>query len=251
MKISVCVEALYGQRLLEGIEDTARAGLDAIEFWGWTDKDIEAVEGRARACGLPVAAMCTRNFDLTNPTRRTAYLEGLHASIPVARRLGCPTLITQVGMDTGEPRALQHASVVSGLRAAAPTLEAEGITLVIEPLNLRVNHPGYYLYSSDEAFDMVKEVNSPRVKVLFDIYHQQITEGDVTARLLANIDWIGHFHAAGNPGRHELASGELNYRYILRMIAQTGYSGYVGLEYLPAGAPLEGLMDTAAMVREI
>lgn len=78
-----------------------------------------------------------------------------------------------------------------GLRAAAPMLEAEGITLVIEPLNLRVNHPGYYLYSSDEAFDIVKEVASPCIKVLFDIYHQQITEGDVTQRLLANISWIG------------------------------------------------------------
>lgn len=250
MKISVCVEALYGQRLLEGIDDTARAGLHAIEFWGWADKDIGAIEHRAKACGLPVAAMCTREFDLTNPSRRTTYLEGLHASIPVARQLGCTTLITQVGMDTGESRELQHASIVSGLRAAAPMLEAEGITLVIEPLNLRVNHPGYYLYSSDEAFDIVKEVASPCIKVLFDIYHQQITEGDVTQRLLANISWIGHFHAAGNPGRHELSMGELNYRYILRMIAQTGYSGYIGLEYMPAGVPLQGLMDTAAMVRE-
>ncbi len=250
MKLSVCVEALYGQRLLEGIDDTARAGLDAIEFWGWTDKDLEAIAHRAKACGLPVAAMCTRDFDLTDPSSRQIYLEGVKASIPVARKLGCPTLITQVGMDTGAPRERQHGSIVAGLRAAAPLLEAEGITLVIEPLNLRVNHPGYYLYGSDEAFDIVKEVASPRIKVLFDIYHQQVTEGDVTQRLLANIEWIGHFHAAGNPGRHELTLGELNYQYILRTIARTGYSGYVGLEYMPAGVPLQGLMDAANLARE-
>ncbi len=218
MKLSVCVEAIYGQHMLEGIDDTARAGLPAIEFWGWTDKDIAAIEARTQAQGLTVAAMCTRDFDLTDPDKRKIYLEGIAASAPVAHRLGCPTLISQVGMDTGAPRERQHQSIVEGLREAAPVLEAEGLTLVIEPLNLRVNHPGYYLYSSDEAFEIVEEVASPRIKVLFDIYHQQITEGDVTKRLMSHINWIGHFHAAGNPGRHELTLGELNYPYILKTI---------------------------------
>jgi len=251
MKLSVCIDAVYGGEPLRGIEETALAGLTAFEFWGWTDKDVEAMDALARKLGLKVAAMCTRNFVLNDPEHRDEFLEGLKASIPVAKKLGCPTLITQVGQDTGAPREAQHRSIVEGLRASAPILEEAGLTLVIEPLNLRVNHAGYYLAGSDEAFDMVRGVNSPHVKVLFDIYHQQVTEGDVVRRLLANLPLIGHFHAAGNPGRNELTRGELNYRYIFDAIRKAGYTGYVGLEYIPLGNALAGLREAAALVKEV
>ena len=250
MKLSVCIDALYAGEPLKGIEATAQAGLTAFEFWGWTDKDVEAMDRAAREKKLAVAAMCTRNFVLNDPAQRETFLEGLAASIPVAIRLGCSTLITQVGQDNGRPREEQHASIVEGLKASAPLLEAAGITLVIEPLNLRVNHPGYYLAGSDEAFDMVLEVNSPNVKVLFDIYHQQVTEGDVVRRLLANLPLIGHFHAAGNPGRNELTRGEMNYKYIFEAIREAGYTGYVGLEYWPVGDALESLREAAALAGE-
>ena len=96
-----------------------------------------------------------------------------------------------------------------------------------------MDHPGYYLSSSEEAFSIVKEVDSENIKVLFDIYHQQITEGDIIRSICKNIDLIGHFHAAGNPGRHELDSGELNYPNIFRQIQESGYTGFMGLEYFP------------------
>ena len=251
MKLSVCIDALYGGEPLRGIEETAQAGLSAFEFWGWTDKDVDAMAHLARELSLNVAAMCTRNFILNDPKYREEFLDGLRASIPVAKKLGCPTLITQVGQDTGECREKQHDSIVEGLKASAPMMEEAGITLVIEPLNLRVNHPGYYLAGSDEAFDIVREVASPNVKVLFDIYHQQVTEGDVVRRLLANLPLIGHFHAAGNPGRNELTRGEMNYRYIFDSIREAGYTGYVGLEYIPLGNALEGLREAAALAGEV
>ena len=249
MKISVCIEAIMSGDILSAIDLTAKAGLDAIEFWTWPGKDIEAIGRRARQHNLAVAAMCTRNFILNDPEQRSDYLEGLEASVPIAANLGCPTLITQVGQDTGAPRAVQHQSIVEGLLAAAPILEKAGLTLVIEPLNLRVNHPGYYLSHSQEAFDIVRKVNHPRVKVLFDIYHQQVTEGDVTRRALAELELIGHFHAAGTPGRHELDCGELHYPYILQAIDQAGYEGYVGLEYFPQKQPNIGLEAVHAMVQ--
>ena len=99
--------------------------------------------------------------------------------------------------------------------------------------------------SSAEAFEIIEEVGSDRVKVLFDIYHQQITEGDLIRNIRENISRIGHFHAAGCPGRHELDTGELNYPNIFHAIREAGYTGYVGLEYFPEKPVLEGLRKLA------
>ncbi|MFT4690385.1 MAG: hydroxypyruvate isomerase, partial [Limisphaerales bacterium] len=151
-----------------------------------------------------------------------------------ARRLGTKTLISQVGDHrVGVSRDEQRQSLVDGLRAAAPDLEAAGVTLVIEPLNELVDHAGYYLIRSDEAFDIVDQVGSPNVKVVFDIYHQQISEGHLIRNIVSNIDKIGHFHAAGNPGRNELQRGEINYAEVFAAIRATEFDGYVGLEYWP------------------
>ena len=120
--------------------------------------------------------------------------------------------------------------------------------LVIEPLNTYVDHAGYYLWSSDEAFQIVGEVNSPNIKVLFDIYHQQIMEGNIIPRIRKNINSIGHFHAAGSPGRHELDSGEINYPNIFEAIGEAGYTGYIGLEYFPLKDAVEGLKKLSGKV---
>jgi len=187
--------------------------------------------------------MCTSEFVLTDPARRDTYLDGLRRSIPVANRLGCRTLITQVGPELPNiPRAVQHASIVDGLKACVPLLESAGITLVFEPLNLLVNHPGYYLSRSDEAFEIAREVSSPFVKVLYDIYHQQITEGNLIATITANAPLIGHIHAASVPGRHELTHpSEINYPAVFAALKNAGYTGAVGLEYIPVGDPSESL----------
>ena len=125
-------------------------------------------------------------------------------------------------------------------------LEAAGVTLVIEPLNELVNHAGYYLVRSDEAFEIIDEVGSDHVKVVFDIYHQQISEGHLIHNITTNIDKIAHFHAAGNPGRHELSHGEINYPKIFDAIRQTNYAGYIGLEYWPLLDPVVGLKEAVA-----
>jgi hydroxypyruvate isomerase len=183
---------------------------------------------------------------LVDPATRAAYLTGLQESLVAARQLNCRTLISQVGdAREGVSREEQHACLVEGLRQAAPLLEAADVTLVIEPLNELVDHAGYYLIRSDEAFAIVDQVGSPRVKVVFDIYHQQISEGHLIHNLTANIDKIAHFHAAGNPGRHELSVGEIDYPSVFAAIQATGYDGYVALEYWPTRDPAEGLREVA------
>jgi hydroxypyruvate isomerase len=164
--------------------------------------------------------------------------------------MGTKLLISQVGSDTGAARAVQHKSVAAGLRAAAPLLEENNITLMIEPLNGSVDHIGTFLESSDEGFELVDEAGSKNIKLLFDIYHQQINEGNIIRRITANISRIGHLHAAGCPGRHELFTGELDYRNIFRTADEAGYLGLTGLEYFPQGDASAGLKQIIGLMKQ-
>ncbi|GHT69093.1 hydroxypyruvate isomerase [Spirochaetia bacterium] len=242
MRFSVCIDAVFkGLDQDAALEGVKAAGFLAYEFWGWWDRDIEGLRKKADALGLSCAAFCTRFISLTDPGLRPAYLEGLRESIAVAKKLGNKILISQVGSDTGAVRTFQHKSAIAGLRAAAPLLEESGVTLLIEPLNGRIDHIGTFLESSDEGFELVEEAGSKNIKLLFDIYHQQITEGDIIRRVTANISRIGHLHTAGTPGRHELFTGELDYRNIFKAIDKAGYSGFTGLEYFPQEDAVTGL----------
>lgn len=132
-------------------------------------------------------------------------------------------------------------------------LEEAGITLLVEPLNLKVEHAGYFLACSDEAFDIIAAVGSSKVMVLFDIYHQQITEGDLIRSIQSNAEAIGHFHAAGHPGRHEIATGEIRYEAVFGAIRGSSCDGDVGPEYFPQDTPekgLESIMATYLIVSE-
>lgn len=242
MNISICMDAVFrGHDFTDSLRQLATAGVTAFEFWGWWDKDVARIKGVKEELGLTAVSLCTHFISLVDPSQRAAYLHGLEQSIHVAQQLGATTLISQVGNDTGTPRAQQQQSLIEGLKTAVPLLEKANLQLAFEPLNVLVDHPGYYLTRSNEAFAVAAAVNSPHIKVLFDIYHQQITEGNVIRNIVDNIDLIGHFHAAGNPGRHELDNGELNYHEIFRAIDATGYQGYVGLEYYPVEEPLRGI----------
>ena len=253
LRPSVCIDAVLGEQSLnDAVEKVHQAGIRAFEFWCWWEKDLDEVQRVRDAFEMQLSAFCTRFISLVDPKCRDDYLAGLEASIKVAQKLDCQTLISQVG-DTrpGVPRPAQHQSLVDGLREAAPMLEEAGITLVIEPLNELVDHAGYYLVRSDEAFEVIDEVGSPNIRVVYDIYHQQISEGQLIANLTSHIDKIAHFHAAGNPGRHELTIGELHYPSIFESIERTGFQGFVGLEYWPLHDPLSGLKEVSHWFSDI
>ena len=129
------------------------------------------------------------------------------------------------------------------MRKAAEIVEKENMNLVIEPLNLLVNHPGYHLSTSEDSFDVIDKIGSDNVKILFDIYHQQITEGNLIQNITENINKIGHFHAAGNPGRNEITKGEIAYRHVFEAIDKLGYDRYIGLEYMTENDPVPGLIE--------
>jgi len=249
---SVCIDAVFeGKSFDEACAAVKESGIPAIEFWGWWDKNLDELQAAQKANHLEISACCTKFISLVDPATREEYLSGLRDSIEAAKRLGTSTLISQVGdFRDGVSRDDQEESLIAGLKGAAPMLEESGVTLVIEPLNELVNHPGYFLIRSDVAFDIIEEVDSPNVKVVFDIYHQQISEGNLIQNIVTNIDKIAHFHAAGNPGRNELQIGEINYPHVFSAIQQTDYEGYVGLEYWPlAENPVDALSEVAELLK--
>ena len=248
MKLSACICTVFREvEFVQRIAKVKEAGLPAFEFWGWNGTDLDAVAAAKKAAGLDLAAICVDSTDpamkqawpkgiLVNPELRPLFVAATRESIQVAKRLGCPTLIATVGNEQPGLSAWQmHDSIVAGLRAVAGDLEKAAVTIVLEPLNTLVDHKGYYLWSSREGFDICRAVASPNVKLLFDIYHQQIMEGNVIQNITQNIGLIGHFHSADVPGRHEFGTGEVNYANVLKAIDKAGYGGYVGLEYNPTG----------------
>ncbi|CAM4095321.1 TIM barrel protein [Paenibacillus alkaliterrae] len=251
MQFSVSIDAVYsGRDFVKSMQEIKRAGFNAFEFWSWWDKNLQAIQAAKEALQLTVAGIVTKYISLTDPSKRQEYIEGVKQTIAVAQMLGCNHIISQVGQEIpGVPREEQHRSIVEGLKACVPFLKQAGIMLVIEPLNTLVDHPGYYLYNSKEAFQIVDEVGSPYVKVLYDIYHMQIMEGNIISTITQNIDKIGHFHVAGVPGRHEPYTGELYYLNILKAIEATGFRGYVGLEYFPVEDAALGLMKFVNWVK--
>lgn len=250
LKFSVCIDAVLENIPLPSAAATvSKLGYNAFEFWMWWEKSLEEIQTVRAEHELSVAACCTKFVSLVDPSVRDSYLEGLSESIAVARQINCPALISQVGDFRPEvARAQQHACLVDGLKEAAKLLSGTGITLAIEPLNEQVDHAGYYLVRSDEAFQIIDEVASDDVKVTFDIYHQQISEGHLISNITKHIDKIAHFHAAGNPGRHELDCGEINYPAIFDAIRETDFDGYVGLEYWPKLGAEQGLSNVAQWI---
>ncbi|HPP11824.1 MAG TPA: TIM barrel protein [bacterium] len=250
VKLSVCVETFWkGQSLPEKVRRVKELGFPAFEFWGWRNKNLEELVQVQQETGLTVSAMCTEpNFVLTAEGNEKVLLEGVVASAAVARKLQCSRLIVTTGsVVAGETREQTRRRVVRKLRLMVQAATEHGMELLLEPLNPVVNHPGYWLTKVAQAVDLLEEVNAPGLKILFDIYHQQVTEGNLLAKIERYLPLIGHFHAAGVPGRCELVGGELNYRAIFSAIDRLGYSGYVGLEFTPVGKDEDALRQALSL----
>ena len=223
----------------------AEIGYAAIELWG-RGEDFEEVVATARRHNLAVASMVGHASlpDGLNKRSNHARIEAeLRTSIDIAAHHGIPGVICFSG--NRQPHMSEIEAIdatVDGLRLIAPYAEQKGVNLNIELLNSKVDHPGYQCDHTAWGVAVCEKVNSPRVKLLYDIYHMQIMEGDVIRTIRENIKWIGHFHTAGNPGRNDLDdTQEMNYAGICKAIAQTGYDLYVGHEFRPLGDTLAAL----------
>ncbi|GAB4444808.1 MAG: TIM barrel protein [Chloroflexi bacterium OHK40] len=245
LRFSVCVEMLFKEKPFEQrLEYVADLGFPAFEFWSRQGKDMNITLALKAALRLEVSAFVGSSASMVDPAQRQQFLADITRSASLAVDLACANLIVTSGPAMpGVPRDEQHWHLADVLKEAAATAADADVTLVLEPLN-QFDHPGTYLSSSDEGFAIVREVASPHVKLCFDIYHQQISEGNLTRRIVENLDLIGHIHVADVPGRHEPGTGEINYEHLFGVLREHGYRGYVGLEYLP-------LVDAAASLRAV
>jgi hydroxypyruvate isomerase len=198
---------------------------------------ITAVEGHASI-----------ELGLNRADQHDRIEQELRARLALAEKWRIPNLVCFSGSraDQSEADALAHTA--AGLARVAPTAEAAGVTLVLELLNSKVDHPGYQADHTAWGLEVCRRVASPRVKLLYDLYHMQIMEGDLIRTLRAAHAQIGHYHTAGNPGRNDLDdTQEINYPAVLRAIAATGYAGYLAHEFVPKGDPVLALQATFAL----
>lgn len=245
MKASVCIEMIYTEYpFIDRIKIAADQGFDAVEFWNWDNKDMPSIKKAVESAGIELATFqSNRGGTLINPSLREEFINGIKESLMMAKEMNTRKMFILTD-ELGDDRSVKfqfphlsdeekYESVLKGLQEISLYAEDAGITLVLEPLNTLVDHAGYFLKDSSVGFELVRKIDSPNIKLLFDIYHQQITEGNIIKNLLSNLDVIGHVHIADVPGRHEPGTGELNYENILSELKKAGYQEFVGLEFDP------------------
>ena len=213
-----------------------KCGIDTAEFWKWTNKDIDKVKNMLDENGMKLSIFnidCTDeklSYDLSrgilNAGRADEFVSALNESIPVYKKLGASAMIVLIG----ENAPYCEENVLKCLNTAKPICEKENVTLIIEPLN-DIDRKNYSMPYAKPVFELLKKVNSPNIKMLYDIYHQNMMGDFDIDEVKENIDLIGHFHVADSPGRHEPGTGNVDYVNILKEIGKTDYNGYIGLEY--------------------
>ena len=232
-KISCCIDMMFSYcDFYERFAKVKNCGIDAIEFWKWTNKDIDQIV----KSGMSVSVFNLDSneeqlsYDLSrgilNDGRADDFLRALSESIPIYKKLCAKAMIVLIG----ENKEYCEKNVLRCLTAAKPIVEKENVTLVIEPLN-NIDRVGYSMPYATPVFEALKKTNSPNIKMLYDIYHQNMMGDFDISEVKKNIDLIGHFHVADAPGRHEPGTGKIDYISVLKEISKTPYDGYIGLEY--------------------
>ena len=253
MKYSACIEMLFDEvPFIQRINKAKENNFDAIEFWDWEEKDIDKIRDECIKNDIDVAAFIgNTKGQMVNPEDNEDLVTGIGQSIKIAKELQCNNLLLTTNI-LGEDRSVmptpagltesdKKKNIEEVLSELAPIAEESGITMVLEPLNVLVDHPGYFLDNSKIGFDILKKVNNPNIKLLYDIYHMQIMEGNIINTIEKNINLIGHIHIADVPGRREPGTGEINYSNIYNKLVELDYKNFAGFEYQPSNSTEDSL----------
>ncbi|MDB5386422.1 MAG: hyi 2 [Planctomycetaceae bacterium] len=238
-KFAVNIEMWYRKLpFLERIKMAAKYGFPAVEFWPWQGKDIDAIAALSKELGIAIAQFTAWGFEpgMNDPKNHAAVVKAVEEGCAVAKKLNCKMMCVVGGNDQpGMTQAQMHANIIKGLKLAAPVAEANDVTLILEPMNIRVDHKGHCLYGSAPSIAICQAVGSTHVKINWDLYHMHITEGDLCGHLREGIaaKQIGYLQLADHPGRNEPGTGELHYNRVLKEAHDLGYRGFVGLECSP------------------
>jgi hydroxypyruvate isomerase len=265
-RLSIRVEPLFpGLSLAQQLEKVAAAGYPGYEFGDWRASDPKQIVPLQRRLGLECVCLVGNKgvnpvgMGLVDPRERDGFLAEIAASAEAAERFETKAMVVLSGFRVpGMSREAMHASMVEGLKRAHDIVAKRGITMFvevintlakIEPLNPKGdNHSRYFLDRTPEAFDIVREVGSPYFRILYDLYHVQIMEGNLIETIRANVAAIGHIHVADVPGRHEPGTGEIHFPNVFRAIRDSGYKGYIGMEYIPSKDAMQTLRDVKRLL---
>ncbi|MBK8177446.1 MAG: TIM barrel protein [Planctomycetes bacterium] len=233
----------------ERIRAAHEVGFQAFEFWPWRGKDLEAISAAMKDTGMVCTQFTGWGFvpGMNDPANHAKLEQEILAGCATAKQLGAKMMCVVAGNDIpGKSMEEMHAAVILGLKRAAKIAEDHDVTLVLEPMNVRVDHKGHCLYGSPNAIKIVRAVGSTHVKILWDLYHMHISEGDLCGHLREGIAEIGYVQLADHPGRTEPGTGEIHYNRVLKELAALGYKGYVGVECNPSVAEADVARGLAA-----
>jgi len=245
-KISIMLWTVFRDMPFEQrLEKVSEAGYHNVElvreFEHWSDADYARVNRKKHQLGITFDTTAGMRHGVGNPEEREAMLKNLEEMITVCHKLECPRLIVMSGnVVPGMTHADQHQSCIEGLKRAAEKVEGKNVEIVVENIDPEEN-PKYFLTSVAEGFKIVRAVNHPQVKFLYDFYHEQIAEGNLIEKMEKNIDLVGVFHIADVPHRHQPGTGEINYTNIYKKMVELKYDRYVAMEFMPTHDPIKVL----------
>ena len=241
MKYSMCIDMMFSAHdFYDKFKIAKESGADAVEFWRWSNNYLDRFVDQLKKNDLSFAIINLVSSHeklsadllrgILNQGRKEELKKALEESIPVYKKLGASAMIVLIGETLDLPYDEQINNIKECLRYIVPVIEEAGVNILLEPLN-DFDRKNYFLPRAKEVFEIIDEIGSENIKLLFDIYHEQLMRGNLINSINENIDLIGHFHVADVPGRHEPGTGEINYPNVLEAIEKSSYSRYVGLEY--------------------
>ena len=250
---SACIEPMYSELpFLDRFQAAKDDGFDFVEFWSWTDKDLSAVKDAAERTEIGIAGFNgDAELSLIDPDQKQAYLDFLKRSVDAAVQVGARSVtIHSNGLGEGGvvlnsypdlSDTVKLCTMFDTLRECAKIAEDSGVQMNLEPLNVTTDHVGNFLRTTQMAAEMTRLIGSPKLKVLYDVYHMQLNEGSLCDNIRSYGDQFGHIHIADAPGRHEPGTGEINYPNVLKCLEEAGYTGLVGFELIPRTATAEAV----------
>lgn len=238
--LSVCADTvLLGLPFLERVKRISRAGF-LVEFWGWSGRDVDAI---AADPSIQISAFTGYlKGSMVHPEDVEEFLSGIKTSLAVAAKLRCKSLFLSSGELDNQGQvvhriashpATKWITAYKTLCRVAEIAEKYDVVYNLEYLNTKVDHPGFPFARAADVAQLLSEVGSPRIKMLLDVYHAQVEEGNLIEKIREYHSVIGHVHVADVPGRHEPGTGEINYPHVVEALRETGYQGVIGLEAFP------------------
>jgi hydroxypyruvate isomerase len=240
---------------LDRIRTAASYGYPAVEFWPWQNKakdpkiGLDAIRKLSDELKIDIAQFTAWGFEpgMNNPKNHDKFEQAIQEGCKVAKQLNCKMMTVVGGNDqAGMSHEQMHEQIIVALKRVAPIAAENQVMLILEPMNIRVDHKGHCLYGSGPAVRICREVNSPWVKINWDLYHMHISEGDLCGHLKEGFDQVGYLQLADHPGRNEPGTGEIYYNRVLREAYDLGYRGYIGLELRPKTTELAAAQAVAA-----